>query len=124
MGKRTHQVTLIPGDWIGPETCEVVKAVIAGSGVDIVWHEQICKNGQIDDAIIDSCRQTGVVLKAKLGGHQNPGELPPTVQLRKALKCRRLLQRASLQAALGELELAGSFGAPCAESWPLYGLWI
>ena len=28
---RRHAVTLIPGDWIGPETCAVTQAVIAAS---------------------------------------------------------------------------------------------
>ncbi|MBI3292896.1 MAG: hypothetical protein HYZ73_08850 [Elusimicrobia bacterium] len=33
-------VTLIPGDGTGPELTEVVKAVVAASGVPITWEVQ------------------------------------------------------------------------------------
>ena len=35
-----YNVTLIPGDGIGPEITEAVKAVIDAAGVKICWDEQ------------------------------------------------------------------------------------
>jgi isocitrate dehydrogenase (NAD+) len=80
-----HQVTLIPGDWIGPETCTVAQAVIAAAGVQIDWDIQTIQDGQLSEALLESCRSTGVVLKAKVGAERRVGQLPPTVQLRKTL---------------------------------------
>jgi isocitrate dehydrogenase (NAD+) len=80
-----HQVTLIPGDWIGPETCAVAQAVIAAAGVEIDWDTQLITDEGLSDALIESCRRNGVVLKAKVKSERRPGVLPPTVQLRKTL---------------------------------------
>ena len=80
-----HSVTLIPGDWIGPELMEVAKSVIAAAGVDIDWDEQILGPDGITDALVDSCRRTGVVLKGRIDAPRVKGALPPTVQLRKTL---------------------------------------
>jgi hypothetical protein len=82
---KTHQVTLLPGDWVGPETCEVVKAVFAAAGVDIAWDTFVWPEDRRLDALLASCRRTGVMLKAKLDGARTAGQLPPTVELRKRL---------------------------------------
>jgi isocitrate dehydrogenase (NAD+) len=81
----THQVTLIPGDWIGPETCRVAQAVIDAAGVRIDWRLAPIENGAVTEAVLAACRETKTVLKAKVASTPNPGELPPTVRLRKAL---------------------------------------
>ncbi|MFT4976745.1 MAG: isocitrate dehydrogenase (NAD+) [Myxococcota bacterium] len=78
-----HRVTLIPGDWIGPETCQAVQDIIAASGVEISWDEH--KGDVIDDALLESCRKNKVILKAKLDAQRSAGNLPPTVLLRKEL---------------------------------------
>ena len=38
-GTKEHAVTLLAGDWIGPETCDVMRAVIEAAGVRIAWDE-------------------------------------------------------------------------------------
>ena len=78
-----HRVTLIRGDWIGPETCESVQKIIAAAGVEINW--DTFSGDTIDEALLDSCRRNKVILKAKLDSRRNAGHLPPTVQLRKEL---------------------------------------
>lgn len=78
-------VTLIPGDWIGPETCEVVRSVFEAAGADIEWDEQRVEGGRLSPALLGSCRRTGLVLKARLDAPRAPGLLPPTVALRKEL---------------------------------------
>jgi isocitrate dehydrogenase (NAD+) len=80
-----HAVTLIPGDWIGPETCAVAQAVIAAAGVEVDWDTQAIEGGEITKTLLESCRQTGVVLKGKLASERRAGKLPPTIELRKAL---------------------------------------
>jgi len=81
----SHRVTLIPGDWIGPETSAVAQSVIDASGVKIDWDVQTIQDGEVSDALIESCRSTGVVLKGKVLSERKPGELPPTVRIRKEL---------------------------------------
>lgn len=78
-----HRVTLIPGDWIGPETCRTVQDIIAAAGVEIAWDEH--SGETVDEALLESCRRNKVILKAKLDSQRNAGQLPPTVQLRKEL---------------------------------------
>ena len=81
----THQVTLISGDWIGPECAAAVQRIIAAADVDIHWNEQKLEQGTISDDFLDACRQTGVVLKARTASERAAGLLPPTIQLRKEL---------------------------------------
>ncbi len=81
-----HDVTLIPGDWIGPETCRVAQSIIEAAGVDINWHEHPITDGQISPELLESCRTNATVLKAKVASNPTLGQLPPTVELRKALK--------------------------------------
>ena len=81
----THSVTLIPGDWIGPEVAKVAKVVIAAAGVSIDWDEQPVDEAGITESVLESCRHTGVVLKGRINAPRIEGHLPPTVQLRKAL---------------------------------------
>lgn len=78
-----HHVTLLRGDWIGPETCAAVQDIISATGVSIKW--DTFDGNNIDDAVLESCRRNKVVLKAKLNAQRNAGQLPPTVQLRKEL---------------------------------------
>lgn len=78
-------VTLIPGDWIGPETCAVVQRVFAAAGAELDWDVQPVEDGRLSQALLDSCRRTGLVLKARLASTPAPGRLPPTVALRKEL---------------------------------------
>src|SRR5512141_2910404 len=87
-----HQVTLIPGDGIGPEVAAATVRVVEATGVGIDW--ETCKAGAtafgetghvLPESVIDSLRRTKVGLKGPAttpiaGGHQSIN-----VQLRKRL---------------------------------------
>ena len=77
-------VTLIPGDWIGPETTAVVVDVLAEAGAKIDWEICPVHDGRLSEELLSSCRRTGVVLKARLAAPSR-GVLLPTLALRKEL---------------------------------------
>ncbi|MCB9780668.1 MAG: NAD-dependent isocitrate dehydrogenase [Alphaproteobacteria bacterium] len=79
-----HRVTLIPGDWIGPETCRVVQDVLAAMDTPVEWDEHALTPDTVD-AVVHSARNTGVVLSARVGAKREAHHLPPTVELRKKL---------------------------------------
>lgn len=81
----SRAVTLIPGDWIGPETTDVVIDVLAEAGARIDWEIIPVQGGRLSAELLESCRRTGVVLKARLEAPRAPGQLPPTLALRKDL---------------------------------------
>lgn len=83
---KTHAVTLIPGDWIGPETAAVAQRVLAALGVSIDWRTHDCPGDVVGEAVLESARETGVVLKGKVGAQREQGKLPATVTLRKELQ--------------------------------------
>ncbi len=80
-----HAVTLVPGDWVGPECAEVVKQILAAAGAQIAWEEFVCDHGVLDEALLESVRRTGVLLKARTDAIRQPGVLPLTLQLRREL---------------------------------------
>jgi isocitrate dehydrogenase (NAD+) len=80
-----HAVTLVPGDWIGPETCKVVQDVVQALGVQIDWHTFGGSSGDYADAVIASARETGTLLMAKHASTRRAGQLPFTARLRKEL---------------------------------------
>ena len=67
-----YTVTLIPGDGIGPEIAESVKAIYSAAKVPIQWEEvdvtPILKNGKtaIPDEAIKSIKKNTVALKGPL----------------------------------------------------------
>src|ERR1700751_4767952 len=68
-----HEVTLIPGDGTGPEICDVVKRIIAATGVEIKWDQveagvDIMKTAgtPLPDNVLASCRRTKVALKGPI----------------------------------------------------------
>ncbi|HET7025316.1 MAG TPA: isocitrate/isopropylmalate dehydrogenase family protein [Gemmatimonadales bacterium] len=83
-------VTLIPGDGIGPEiTAETVK-VLAKSGLTFRWDEQVAGMAGVDatgtplpDATLDSIRKTGLALKGPLTTPVGTGFRSVNVGLRK-----------------------------------------
>ena len=82
----SHAVTLIPGDWVGPETCEVVKSLVADAGIDINWetYTQLSdESGRLHPELVKSMKRTGVVLQARWDSHRYPLLAPNAV--RKAL---------------------------------------
>ncbi|MEC7946275.1 MAG: isocitrate/isopropylmalate family dehydrogenase, partial [Myxococcota bacterium] len=83
---KLHAVTLVPGDWIGPEVAAVTQRVLAALGVRIDWRTFECRGDEIPAGLLASARETGVVLKGKVGAQREEGRLPATVALRKELE--------------------------------------
>jgi isocitrate dehydrogenase (NAD+) len=81
----SHKVSLIPGDWIGPETCKVLRRIVEAAGVQIDWDVQKVEGGVLSDALVASCRENRVILKGKLAAPRVVGQLPPTIELRRRL---------------------------------------
>jgi isocitrate dehydrogenase (NAD+) len=87
-----HEATLIPGDGTGPEICQVVKKVIAATGVDIKWEQveagvDIMKTAgtPLPDNVLASCRRTKVALKGPITTPIGTGFRSVNVALRKEL---------------------------------------
>ena len=86
-----HEVTLIPGDGIGPECIGATVEIIDATGVDIDWierhaGERVFKSGVasgVPQDTIDSISKTRVALKGPLGTPVGYGEKSANVTLRK-----------------------------------------
>lgn len=87
-----YDVTLIPGDGIGPEVTGAAREVLAATGVPIRWRE--CEAGAevvnkygvpMPEEVLASVRETGVALKGPLTTPIGHGFASPNVTLRKAL---------------------------------------
>jgi len=88
----TYQVTLIPGDGIGPEITSAACRVIESTGVDIEWHK--VEAGQdimaeygtpLPDNVLESVRKTGTALKGPVTTPVGSGFRSVNVALRQAL---------------------------------------
>ncbi len=87
-----HQVTLIPGDGVGPELAEATRMCIDATGVKIDWDVQEAgvdimeKVGTpVPDSVLESIRRTGVALKAPITTPVGTGFRSVNVYLRQAL---------------------------------------
>jgi isocitrate dehydrogenase (NAD+) len=88
----TYTITLIPGDGIGPEISEVVRKILAASGVSIQWevHDAgqtaLVKYGDLlPGAVLDSIIRNKVALKGPLTTPIGEGFASINVALRRAL---------------------------------------
>ncbi|HEY0984099.1 MULTISPECIES: isocitrate/isopropylmalate dehydrogenase family protein [unclassified Schlesneria] len=67
-----HNVTLIPGDGVGPEIAEATRKCVEATGVKINWDVQDCgievieKVGKVPDSVLASIRKNKVALKAPI----------------------------------------------------------
>ncbi len=67
-----YDVTLLPGDGIGPEIAEATKMCVEATGVKINWDVQECglpiieREGRIPPGVLDSIRKNKVALKAPI----------------------------------------------------------
>src|SRR3984893_13770425 len=87
-----YDVTLIPGDGVGPVMAEGARMCIDATGVAINWDVQ---EGRVDvmakvrtpwpDSVIESCRRTKVALKAPITTPVGTGFRSVNVYLRQAL---------------------------------------
>ena len=89
MAPKKHCVTLIPGDGIGPEIAEAVKAVLSAADVRIDWDEQQAGQAALEaggsllpKATLQSIRGNGVALKGPLTTPVGKGFQSLNVQLR------------------------------------------
>src|SRR5574344_1279992 len=87
-----REITLIPGDGIGPEITNAVTRIIKASGLDINWDIQnagtdvIEKEGSpLPDRVLESIKRTGVALKAPVTTPIGKGFRSVNVKLRKEL---------------------------------------
>ncbi|KNZ53569.1 isocitrate dehydrogenase, NAD-dependent [Puccinia sorghi] len=89
---QTYKVTLIPGDGIGPEISESVKAIYAAAKVPITWEERdvtpVIVDGRstIPQDAIDSIHQTTVALKGPLATPIGKGHVSLNLTLRRTFK--------------------------------------
>ena len=86
----THNVTLIPGDGIGPEVATAAKRVVDASGAEINWHvvdageSQMEKYGTpLPQHVLDSVRADGIALKGPITTPIGVGFRSVNVALRK-----------------------------------------
>lgn len=89
---KTYDITLIPGDGIGPELADVAKACIDATGVSIRWDIQHAgidvmeKEGTpLPDRVIESIRKNKVALKSPITTPVGTGFRSVNVALRKEL---------------------------------------
>lgn len=67
-----YDVTLLPGDGIGPEIAEATKRCVEATGVKIRWDVQECgievieAKGKVPDSVLESIRKNKVALKAPI----------------------------------------------------------
>jgi isocitrate dehydrogenase (NAD+) len=92
MAPRTHTITLIPGDGIGPEVTNAVVSVLAASGVSIDWERHdagltaVERTGKtLPVEVVDSIRRNHVALKGPVATPIGGGFASVNVEIRKTL---------------------------------------
>jgi isocitrate dehydrogenase (NAD+) len=88
-----HDVTLIPGDGIGPEVVDAARRVVEATGVPIRWDVQQLGRPALDDGAssalpeetLASVRRTGAALKGPVSTSPTGGFPSPNTGLRRAL---------------------------------------
>jgi isocitrate dehydrogenase (NAD+) len=88
----TYEVTLIPGDGIGPEIAAATREVLEATGVGFTWDEQAAGDATLasegtplPDRVLDSIRRTKVALKGPITTPVGTGFRSVNVALRQAL---------------------------------------
>lgn len=87
-----HEVTLIPGDGIGPEVTDAARRIIEATGVEIKW-EVVPAGGQalseyktvLPDIVFESIRRNRVALKGPVGTPIGEGFRSVSVTIRRTL---------------------------------------
>lgn len=86
-----HNVTLIPGDGVGPEIAQATQKCVEATGVKINWDVQECgievieKVGKVPDSVLASVRKNKVALKAPITTPIGKGFRSVNVYLRQEL---------------------------------------
>ncbi|HWL86364.1 MAG TPA: isocitrate/isopropylmalate dehydrogenase family protein [Polyangiaceae bacterium] len=89
---KTHTITLIPGDGIGPEVSRATQVVLEAAGVKIDWEEQHAgaavaetQGTTLPASVLESIRRNKVALKGPIGTPIGKGFRSVNVTLRQAL---------------------------------------
>src|SRR3954452_21412201 len=92
IGPMVYEVTLIPGDGIGPEVVEAARRVLEATGVEFRWHmadaglDALEKTGDtLPEATVESVRRTKLGLKGPITTPIGTGFRSVNVGLRQAL---------------------------------------
>lgn len=80
------QITLIPGNGIGPEVIEAAVECVQATGAKIEWEMHEIKNGALEGEVIDSIKKNKVALKGPITTPIGKGYRSLNVQLRNALE--------------------------------------
>ena len=87
-----HDITLIPGDGIGPEISEAMQRCVIATGVDINWEKQDAGSDCIDkfntplpDSVVESVKKNKVAIKGPIVTPVGKGFRSVNVALRKEL---------------------------------------
>jgi isocitrate dehydrogenase (NAD+) len=86
-----YNVTLIPGDGVGPEIAEATRKCVDATGVKIAWDVQECgievieKEGKVPERVLESIKKNKVALKAPITTPIGKGFRSVNVYLRQAL---------------------------------------
>ena len=87
-----HEITLIPGDGIGPEVAEATCAMVAATGLDIHWDRQLAgmvaveaSGKALPEATVASIARTKVALKGPTTTPVGTGHVSANVGMRRAL---------------------------------------
>ena len=88
----TYEVTLIPGDGIGPELADATVKVLEATGIGFTWDRQQAGEATIavegtplPDRVVESIRRTGIALKGPITTPVGSGFRSVNVGLRQAL---------------------------------------
>ncbi|MEO8606150.1 MAG: isocitrate/isopropylmalate family dehydrogenase, partial [bacterium] len=88
---RSHRVTLIPGDGVGPEVIAAAIRIVEASGVVVQWDRQLAGQAAVEeyglpisDQLMKSIRRNRVALKGPLATQVGTGFRSVNVALRKA----------------------------------------
>ena len=87
-----HNITLLPGDGVGPEVSEATRRVLEATGVDFYWEMAEAGEGAqkkfgtpLPESVIESIRKNGVALKGPITTPVGSGFRSVNVALRKSM---------------------------------------
>ncbi len=112
----TYQITLIPGDGIGPEVTAAARRVLEATGVSIDWDVQHAGANVMDglgtplpEQVLDSIRKNGLALKGPITTPVGSGFRSVNVAIRRALdlyaNVRPAKRMAGIPSAYGDVDL-------------------
>jgi isocitrate dehydrogenase (NAD+) len=78
-------VTLVQSDASDPDVAARMQTLFARAGADVALRPYDARDGRVTPELVAAIRETGVALMGFQWGRREKGELPPIVQLRKAL---------------------------------------